>query len=192
MTKRFHLKKPAFKAHYTITSQDDSDPKNPASYHVAIRKAFATDTPSLTLTDGSEDGPGANVLAASWKPALSENMKVAIGDPADEKNVQWEELHKAKISRFEYNWLTNDGQKLTWKRTSSEGVDGATPSKWSPRNWKLVDDETQDVLAVFTADKGLTMAGTLEIRDDKDGSEEWEIRVIMTLSCMFHRTTQGG
>lgn len=187
MTKRFHLKKPALKAHYNIVSQDDPS----LTYHVALRKAFSMDQPSLKLK--ASDAADAPVLAVSWKPALSETIKVAFGDPADEATVQWEELTKTKKSRFEYAWLTNDGQKLTWKRTSSESVEGAPlPSSWSPRNWKLVDDETQAVLAVFTSDKGIGLGGTLEIRDEKEGSDEWQVRVVMTLSCIFRRTTQGG
>ncbi|CEJ89527.1 hypothetical protein VHEMI05368 [[Torrubiella] hemipterigena] len=198
MSRRFRLLKPAFKAHYDIISDDDAEQRQ---FYVDIKvKPFSKSVPGLTLYAGSDNSDNAPILGASYKPAFSETIKVAFGDPGQTSHVEWEELEKTKLSRFEYKWSTympskdtsDDEDRLTdllWKRTSSEGVDGVQPSSWSPRNWKLTGDDGV-VLAVFTSDKGIGKAGTLEIRADKGA--DWDIKVLMTLVCIYHRASQGG
>lgn len=192
MARRFRLLKPAFKAHYDIISEEDPE----LQFYIDIKvNPFSPTVPGLTLYSSPDK---AAILGASYKPAFSETIKVAFGDPSTAQ-VEWEQLEKTRLSRFEYKWSTympsktNDEEDtltdLMWKRTSSQGVDGAQPSAWSSRNWKLVTDDGV-VLAVFTSDKGIGKVGTLEIRVAK--GPDWDVKVLMTLVCMYHRASQGG
>ncbi|KAJ5208151.1 hypothetical protein N7449_002530 [Penicillium cf. viridicatum] len=132
-----------FRRHYDINSADDQ----PLFY--AEISMFTPNKPDLILHAG-------------------------IGNPEDVINVQWEDmtrelLHKPKY-RFEMtvqcasDRTQSERRSFLWKRTRTIGVENAAPSKWTGRNYKLVDERTEQVLAVFSGARRPGRVGKLQIR----------------------------
>lgn len=85
-----------------------------------------------------------------------------------------------------------------WKSTHSVGVGDTKPSMFSWRNYKLVDEATDRLVAVFTNSLwGYTKSGKLEIYANY--GQEFELMVIVTALALFerqrrrdHRSSGGG
>lgn len=191
MTRLYKLTKPAFKTHYDLVS----DGKN---YFIDINtKPFSPKTPALTFYLGTDKSGTA--IGGTYRPAFTETFKLAFGDPFSDQEPIWEDLQKTRVSVFEYKWSAdlpskieegrNERRTFIWKRTKTVAVDGSEPLSWSQRNWKLVEEGQDTVLAVFTAERSIGKCGTLQISVDWEGLEE---KVVMTLVSMYHRTMQGG
>jgi hypothetical protein len=148
--------------------------------------------PDLTLHRGtSADAP---VVAASKLLKLSGDLKLALGDPDDVTNVQWEDMTREswmhQTYRFEVNMSSRSegihGQRraLLWKRTRSVGVDDTTPS-WNPRNFKLIDERSGDLVAVFTSKRSIGQCGRLQIKEDH--GEWFDTMALLSYISLYER-----
>jgi hypothetical protein len=185
--------------HYDIKSPDDK----PLFY--GDISLFTPNKPDLTLhVGGSTQGP---VVAVSNFLKLSGNYKLGVGNPDDTRNVQWEDMTKELLHKPKYRLETEvpqgggqdhtERRKLLWKRTRSVGVNGETPSRWSVRNYKLVDELSGQVLAVFAGGRRPGRGGKIEIRVEYGHSFDH----MVLISCLSlyekarrrnHRGSAGG
>lgn len=162
----FQITKRLMQRHYEISSSDGKP-----LYYGDI-SLFTPNKPDLTLHVGAgSQGP---VVAVSNFLKFSGNYKLGIGNPDNMNTVQWEDmtkevLHKPKY-RLEMTLQHGAGRNASerrtflWKRTRSVGVEDATPSKWTVRNYKLVDEQTGQVMAVFSGGRRPGRGGKIEIR----------------------------
>lgn len=175
------LSKPAFSRHYDIRANNDS---SPVAFVVDL-STFTRNKPNLTLHRGSslKDNPPA--VACVHTPKSSRSFTLGIGDPSS-PNIHWEDVKREGLTGFEYSFpCVLDGSKptqLTWKKTSRESVQGMKASKFSQKDFKLVDGQGR-VVAVFTHETGVTSCGTLEIRGD--WGEDVDLKVLMTVTTLY-------
>ncbi|CAI7615287.1 unnamed protein product [Penicillium glandicola] len=154
-----------FRRNYNINSADDQ----PLFYgEVSI---FTPNKPDIILHAGTSSH--APIVAVSKFLKSSGNYKIGIGNPDDVIGVQWEDMTKELIHKPKYRFemtiqcgsdQTQSGRRsFLWKRTRTVGVENSAPSKWTGRNYKLMDEHTEQILAVFSANR-LSTGGRLQIR----------------------------
>ncbi|KAL1958820.1 hypothetical protein VTO42DRAFT_3657 [Malbranchea cinnamomea] len=152
--------------------------------------SFRPGRPEITLHKGGfPDGPIAGV---SNFVNFSSNSKLGLGDPAEPLSMVWEDLVKVSMLvhscyRLEctvYPNATSESQRKTflWKRTHSVGVEDSKPSKLSDLNFKLVDEDAGELVAIFANNgiKSFKKQGKIEIRKEYGGNFE----TMVILSCM--------
>jgi hypothetical protein len=129
--------------------------------------------PDVTLHRGSgKEGPVVGVV----KLRLSTDFKVGLGDFNVDggSNVVWEDVKcERKWKKSEYNWTTSspssrDRRTFRWQRVG-----------W--RNWKLVDEDTADVVATYQRNglKSWKKRGILTINGDIE--EQFEIMALLVM-----------
>ncbi|KAH6889463.1 hypothetical protein B0T10DRAFT_460125 [Thelonectria olida] len=128
--------------------------------------------PSLVLHAGpSIEAP---IAAVCHFIKLGGHFKVGFGDPEKVDSVEWDDMTRQNVTATEYRWETalangqgetqGERRTLTWKRTQSVSAEGLTVSAMPGRNYKLVDEKTGEILAVFTSKRTIRNCGTLEVR----------------------------
>ncbi|CEL09237.1 hypothetical protein ASPCAL12376 [Aspergillus calidoustus] len=177
----------SLKPNYTIV-----DDEGLPVYYVKT-KGLRPTAPHLTMHPGKDaSGP---IVAFVKFIASSRTAKIARGDPEYAQNAIWEDLKRLdRWSGVRYRWemavLDYDGavqrKTFVWKRTRSFNADGLPRESKNPfrRNYKLVDGESGELLAVFSADLGLgnfKQLGKLRFMDDRYGSV---FRMMVSLSAL--------
>jgi hypothetical protein len=149
--------------------------------------SFRIGTPDVTLHVGDEKtGP---VKAACKFVTFSSGSKLCLGDPKD-SNAIWEDLKKESIDHSRYRWEMSIGghgygggerRGFLWKRTHTVGVGDSKPGKISTRNFKLVDETTGEILAVFANNgpKSYSKLGKFEIYPNNYG-DDWETMMLLS------------
>lgn len=162
------------------------------------------DKPDLLLYPGTDHS--GSILAACRFKHLSRDIQLCIGDPTTDSgaNVNWEKLVKSSLLKTQYAWETStakihseDGsyRPLMWKKTQSIATEDSKGEQTGPRNFKLVDEKTDEILALFTSARTWAKCGTLEIRADY--GEKFDLIVMIACIALFekaHRNsiTAGG
>lgn len=130
------------------------------------------------------------MVAVSKFLKFSGDFKLGLGDPNDVNQVQWEDMTKESALHSKYRLEMTvpchqepshvERRPFLWKRTHHVKVDDATPMMWSARNYKLVDEVTGELLAVFTRERSFSKCGTLQIKAEFGESFD----TITILSCL--------
>jgi len=139
----FHVYHRRRKCDFAISTAE----KAPLAY---IRcSSFTIGKPDLTYHAGeNEEAP---ITAVCKFINFSRHCKVGLGDP-DQPNIPWEDLIRHKLTthyRFEMTLENGERRAFVWKRTNSVGIGGESPSKLSARNFKLLDEQTEQLVAVY-------------------------------------------
>jgi hypothetical protein len=186
--KIFHIyhTKPTFN-YYSI---HDSNKRH--VYHVRTSH-FTPSKPDLIIHAGPNKK--APIIAVAHFTTFSSSFKIGLGDPtADPRGTVWEDLTQVSWYLRHYKFETeikvsgseasagdepSERRRFLWKRTSSVGVEEAKPSRLSSGSYKLVDQSTGEIVAVFTENvKAVMKKGKLEIR--KDYGPDFQTMVIIT------------
>jgi hypothetical protein len=187
--RQFLVYKNAFRRHYDLRTTPDG----PILYYGDISE-FTIGTPDLTLHEGkSAKSPVVaaihyGVFTRAFKFGIAASVPAATdsASPTADDDMRWEDVTKDSAAHgyifstdlarppLEANGggssnMSGDKRRFIWKRTRTVGVEGDKPSMWSSRNWKLVEAGAQrgsqdGIIAVFTSDRTLTKAGTIEVR----------------------------
>ncbi|KAJ5130160.1 uncharacterized protein N7515_006199 [Penicillium bovifimosum] len=165
-SRAYNILRPMLHRHYDIKSADDQ----PLFYGEVSE--FTPSKPDLILYAGANGQ--APVVAVSKFQKMSGSCKLGLGDPDDINSVKWEDMTREVIYKSRYRIETTiqhqfartEGERRSflWKRTRSVGVDDSAPSKWTTQNYKLVDEQTEQIVAVFTGTKRPGKVGKLQIR----------------------------
>ncbi|KAI8675255.1 hypothetical protein NCS57_00425900 [Fusarium keratoplasticum] len=184
-SRRFQIDRGAFSKHYDVKSTSGD-----ASFYVDV-SSFTPGKPDLTVHRGaSKIGP---VVAACHLPKFSGDLKIGLAGPAGPDSMAWEDITRESVLKAsEYRWqtaipdiATSENRILFWKRTHSVGVSGMSPSSLSVRNFKLVDGQTDEILAVFTSDRTLSGCGVLEIRANH--GEQFDVSVLISCIGLYEK-----
>ncbi|EER25749.1 hypothetical protein CPC735_041930 [Coccidioides posadasii C735 delta SOWgp] len=145
----FHLYLTKSNTNWNLTLAD----KTPLYYVRTL--VFTFGRPEITLHAGNTRN--GDVVAVSNFLKLSSKSKLGLGDPDNVGEMVWEDLTKESRdhSRYRFEMTVPSGsgferKGFLWKRTSSVGVDGSKPSVLSARNFKFVDEQTEEVLGAYT------------------------------------------
>lgn len=175
----YHIYRKPLHRHYEIKSPGDQ-----CLYYGEI-SSFTANKPDLILHSGAS--PEDPVVAASKFQNFSRDSTLGLGDPENVNQVQWERMSKISTIppryRLEMTLPSQQGDEerrsFLWKRTNHVKVDGST-SGWNPRNYKLVDERTGDLLAVFTREMSISKSGTLQVKAELGDSFD----TMAIISCL--------
>ncbi|KAJ5728202.1 hypothetical protein N7493_004532 [Penicillium malachiteum] len=143
--------------HYHATTSDAFGEEQ----HLFIENSpFSSKSLDLTIHDGQDiEGP---ILGVSKFHRFSSKCDVQM-----DGDHEWVPMVKKGLISSGYSFQTpiqGENHTLSWKRTRSVG------SGFSPYgNSKLVDEETQEILAVFSSDPRSLVAGHLKIYGENGG-----------------------
>lgn len=198
-SRSYDVSKPLFHRHYDINSADGT----PLFY--ADISLFTRNKPDLTLHAGASSQ--ARIVAVSQFLKFSGDYKLGLGDPDNMSSVQWEDMTKETIlsSRYRFEMAVpyepsqapGARRSFLWKRTRSVGVDGSAPSKWTTQNYKLLDERSEQVLAVFSGTNIPGKCGKIQIRVEY--GEEFDRMVLISCLSLYekarrrnHNAAAGG
>ncbi|OAA67625.1 hypothetical protein ISF_03801 [Cordyceps fumosorosea ARSEF 2679] len=186
--RQFKIKHTSFSRHYTVLSPDEQP-----LYH-ADQSAFTHDKANLTLHAGSDtSGP---IVAVAHLPRLSFDAKIGLGDPSSSSgDMAWEDLHRSSRDASAHEWsmtLPDGGRRRTfaWRRTHRVSADGMESSALTMRDLKLVEvtegEGEEEVVAVFTGQRGWSSCGVLQINDERYGPA-FDIMVTATMLAIYEK-----
>ncbi|KAE8146727.1 C6 zinc finger domain protein [Aspergillus avenaceus] len=164
---------------YTVTAAD----KRPLYY--VDNSSFTPKKPDLTFHAGPDKiGP---VVGVCKFLHFSRHVKLGLGDPQIVNSVEWEDLICQSYMQNKYRWqMTVPGingmerRSFIWKRTHSVAVEGSSATMFSSRNFKLVDEQTGQIVAVFTSNafKSMKKSGKLQITPNY--GQQFDLMVLLT------------
>lgn len=166
--------------------------------YFADASAFTPGKADVTLHSGG-DNKGPVLAVAKWSSMYSAKAVVGLGDPGaagDNMDVAWEEMHAASgWKQNEHRWSipvavsgAGSGRKaFTWKRTHRVGCE---KNRASSRNFKLVEEESGEVVAVYaTASvKSWNTLGTLTFSGERELGERVERMALMTVLALIEKS----
>ncbi|KAJ5123426.1 hypothetical protein N7448_009523 [Penicillium atrosanguineum] len=182
----YHIYRRPFHRRYEFKSPDDQ------TVYYGDVSLWTFKRPDIILHAGDSDkGP---VVAVSKFLKFSGDYKLCLGNP-DDVNAQWEDMTKESAlhsrHRFEMTVPSQTGdpnierRSFLWKRTRHVKVDDSTSSIWGLRNFKLVDERTDQLMAVFTDEKSISKCGKLQIKAEYGGS--FDIMVLISCVSLYER-----
>ncbi|CEL06778.1 hypothetical protein ASPCAL09950 [Aspergillus calidoustus] len=126
---------------------------------------------------------------------LSRHCKVGLGDPQRAGSMVWEDLQCQNFRmtkyRFEMSIPSAHGgyerRSFLWKRTQSVGADGDSPSFFSLRNFKLVDELNGQNVAVFTSNSFKSPRKNGKLQVAADYGPDFDMMALITLLAMYER-----
>jgi hypothetical protein len=145
--------------------------------------------PDVTIFAGSDKN--GTVIGVCNYAAFSTTVYVGRGDPAKPNEVVWEAISKASRDHSSYKFSIGSGteqrKSYVWKRTHDPNIKGTNSSKLDRRSWKLVEDATEQVVAVFGSE-GITSvkkAGTFRFFTSE--GKEWEEWMLLTCFGLYEK-----
>ncbi|GFF42823.1 hypothetical protein IFM46972_07001 [Aspergillus udagawae] len=193
----YHIYNTLFRHDYNVHNANKEQ-----LYHVH-NSTWTPKKPDLSVHAGtSAEAP---VLAVCKFLHFSRHLVVGLGNPETPNSVDWEDLvslsHLHARYRFQMSLNSEYGverRAFIWKSTHSVGIGDTNPSKFSWRNYKLVDEATDRLVAVFTSSIwGCKKSGKLEIYANY--GENFDLMVIITALALYekqrrrdNRSSSGG
>lgn len=164
-----------------------------APLYYVDNSSFKIGKPDVTMHIGNEKtGP---IAAACKFVTLSSGSKMCLGNP-DDPNAIWEDLTKESLDHSIYRWEISTGghgygggrKSFLWKRTRTLGVEDSKPGIISTRNFKLIDEGTGEILAVFANNgpKSFSKLGKFEIYPH-DYGDNWETMMLLSGLSIIER-----
>lgn len=178
----YNLHKTCFQRHYEVQGPG---PEDPVHFH-AETVLLSRHKPDIILHAGA-DKNGAVVAACKFLK-FSGDYKLCLGDPDDPANSQWEDMTKETFRASQYRFEMSLGEErrvFLWKRTRNVHVEGLNVSALSRRNYKLVDERTGDLLAVFTSQRTYRDCGTLQITANY--GQKFDLMVLVSCISLYEK-----
>lgn len=172
----FHVYNRRRKNDFAVLTAD----KTPLAY---VRcSSFTIGKPDLTYHAGETDQ--APIAAVCKFINFSRHSKIGFGDP-NNPNIIWEDLKRYKLTnhyRMEMTLNTNEGirKAFVWKRTNHTPIGDDKPSMLSTKNFKLIDEETEELVAVYVNNgvKSWDKCGKFQI--NVDYGAQFDVTVLIT------------
>jgi hypothetical protein len=165
------------------------DPKRDAIYYVN-NSSFMPGKPDVTLSAGSEKG-GKVVGVCRMRFGLG-TYNIALGDPGkDGVDAPWEMMKRHGVFGSRY-WEfslpvakgSSERRTFRWKRTHDKSID---VGGLSLGNKKLIDQETQEIVAVYLSNQTKSWKKRGKLLICKDYGEDWELMVLITLLALLEK-----
>ncbi|KAJ5218917.1 uncharacterized protein N7498_001016 [Penicillium cinerascens] len=167
MPTQFQVTRESPDHNYYVVTDDDQG----GQHQFYIENApYATQKSDLTFYDGADsDGP---VIGLSKFLRGSADCDVTLVD--EQLKEDWVCVMKKGFMSMKYTFqipVRGELGSFAWKKTRSIGS-GST----SHGNMKLVDEQSQDVVAVFSSDRFSLVTGRLDMREDYgDSFDRWAL-----------------
>ncbi|KAF3480707.1 uncharacterized protein GIQ15_06054 [Arthroderma uncinatum] len=167
---------------YRISQSDDK-----ATLYYVRASTFTPGKPEITFHVGERGGP---VVGIANFLKFSSQSKIGLGDPAEPLKMVWEDLKKESKDHSKYRFETtvDDARRgFLWKRTRSIGVEGSVPNKFSESNFKLVDEQTGELLGIYSTNgiKSIKKQGKFQL--NKNYGPEFDLMFLLTGMTLLER-----
>ena len=170
----FHVYNRRRRNDFAISTAD----KTPLAY---VRcSSFTIGKPDVTYHAGETDQ--APIAAVCKFINFSRHCKVGFGDSND-PNIVWEDLQRYKLTthyRIEVTLNGGTRKAFVWKRTNHTPIEDDMPSKLSTKNFKLIDEQTEELVAVYVNHgvKSWEECGKFQI--NVDYGAQFDVMVLIT------------
>ncbi|KAJ5211706.1 uncharacterized protein N7498_003352 [Penicillium cinerascens] len=153
--------------------------RNKTPLYFVCCSIFHPNRPDVTLYTGN-DRKG-KVIGVCSNTRFSDSITVGRGNPAHPNSMEWEEVVKVSRDHSSYKFSiwsrAAERRSYSWKRTQDSNMKGIKSSKLDRRSWKLEDDMSGEVVAVFAANgiqKSFKKVGKLRfLVGEEKVSGEW-------------------
>lgn len=140
---------------------------------------FRRNLPDVTVFTGNDSN--GEVIGVCNCAMASNSITVGRGNPTHPNSMEWEEVIKASRDHSSYKFSVwsreTERRSYSWKRTRDSSMKGTNSSNFDRRSWKLEDDMSGEVVAVFAANgiqNSFKKVGTLRLLVAEDKiSVEW-------------------
>jgi len=187
----YHIYRKPFHRHYEIKSIDDQ-----TLYYGDI-SLWTINKPDIILHAGNSDkGP---VVAVSKFPKFSGPYLLGLGNP-DDMNAQYEDMTRESPLKMKYRFEmtlpskigdpNGERRSFLWKHTRHVKVDDSPSFQFAGRNYKLVDERTGQLMAVFTGERFSSKCGTLQIRGEY--GEAFDRMVLVSCVSLYERARRNN
>ncbi|PYI05694.1 hypothetical protein BO78DRAFT_317465 [Aspergillus sclerotiicarbonarius CBS 121057] len=175
-----------FRHHYNVTTTAG------APLYRVENSSITPNKPDLTVHAGS-DNNGPTVAVCKFLH-FSRHVKVGLGDPRDVNSISYEDLlaqdHRHAKYRWQMTMQTANGyerQSFLWTRTHNVGVqEDSKTNKFSNRNFKLVEEQTGRVVAIFTNSVwAFKETGKLQVYVDY--GREFDLMALTTVLALYEK-----
>jgi hypothetical protein len=183
----FHVYYNTCRRNLTITAED----KTPV-FFVKNRSLISGKNDVIFHAGQHESDP---TVAVCKFRAFSADSKVGLGNPDEPSRMVWEDMTKETWNHSKYRWemtiypsttdktaVTSHGERkgFVWKRTHSVGIGDSMPRWLSARNFKLEDESTRKIIAVYSDNgaKSFNKCGKFQI--DVDFGKDFDTMVLIT------------
>ncbi|KAJ5677896.1 uncharacterized protein N7477_003529 [Penicillium maclennaniae] len=167
MPTQFQVSEESLGHHYSVVMTDDQG----GEHHFYIENApGVSEKADLTFYDGDDcTGP---LIGLSKFPRVTKNCKVRLVDELSTED--WVPVRKKGFMTTKYTFRIPAGHTqglFTWKKTRSMGRGSSLYG-----NMKLVNEQSHDVLAVFSSDPFSIVTGQLDMyQDHGDSFDRWAL-----------------
>lgn len=145
---QYHITHTPWRHNYDVKTPDGQQ-----LYH-AFNAQWAIGKPALKLYAGSDDN--GLVVGAVTNLQFSSKCEVCLGDPSQE-DIAWQVMRNTGVTSIQYVSQIDLGDgtvvRFTWKEKQSKGISGIVRGE----TYEMVNNETEEVLAVFSAGSSFTM-----------------------------------
>lgn len=160
MPTQFHVTRESPSHNYCVVTDNDQG----GQHQFYIENApSATEKSDLTFYDGADNNGSVIGLSKFLRSSASCDVK-----------EDWVSVTKKGFMSMKYTFhipVRGELGSFAWKKTRSMGS-GSTPHG----NMKLVDEQSQDVVAVFSSDRFSLVTGRLDMREDYgDSFDRWAL-----------------
>jgi hypothetical protein len=170
------------------------DPTSNTCIYYVDHSAFTPKKPDMILFQGSDKQGCPIAGVARWKSMWGKTVDIGIGNPGlkleNAASIPWETMtaeKSVKINDHRFR-VPNDpmGKTYMWRRTHHVGIEKENNS-WSNSNYKLLDGETNEVLATFGCNtfKSWKKFGKFTFRQDL--GEEWQLMALLTCLALIEK-----
>ncbi|OJJ96156.1 hypothetical protein ASPACDRAFT_54566 [Aspergillus aculeatus ATCC 16872] len=179
-------------ASYAPPSHSDASTElDPGSLYRVRVSEFRPKKPDLTFHAGMDDS-GPTVAVAKFQH-FSRGIHIGLGNPQAPSEMVWEELTGQSKSHSKYRWEmevpTSSGprrQSFLWKRTHHVGLEGHTWTRLSNRNYKLVEEQSGNILAMFMSNvASYKESGMLQLYVDH--GQQFDLMVLATVLSLYEK-----
>lgn len=187
-----HSSEPKPVAQYSITHgmwRHDYEVTGPQSFHVD-NSSFRPGKPDLTFHAGPNNT--APITAICKFRNFSGDADIGLADPKQVDGMTWVCMNRPSLIKTEYGFRMDIGDHephhFIWKSTHAMG------NGWAG-NLKLVDETTQEVVAVFSTSRSLTKRKTGSLDLYVNYGERFQLLVLTTGLAVrekLRRTSQGS
>ncbi|KAI9707628.1 MAG: hypothetical protein M1836_000589 [Candelina mexicana] len=171
----------------TLTDPSTFKDKTSKPLYFVDNSVFTRGTPDVALIDGvDKTGP---IIASAKFSAFSKETAIGLGSPNKPKEVVWEELRRVSKDWSKYAWTmtipdANHETRKTfiWTRTHNDKyLDTDTDAtKLCHRHLKLVDEATDEVVALFLSNRLKSWHKMGKFQVWKSWGQEWELMMLLT------------
>ncbi|PYH90374.1 C6 zinc finger domain protein [Aspergillus ellipticus CBS 707.79] len=182
----YNISNTAFHHHYNVSTADN----NTQLYRVENNSLWSR-KPDLSVHAGA-DKTGPTVAVCKFLH-FSRSTRIGLGDPEDVHRINYEDLVAQDTWHAKYRWhmpeqssFSQQGRSFMWTRTHSIGVENTKVHKLSNRNFKLIDELSGKIVAVFTS-TALKFKQTGKLQIYVDYGREFDVMVLITVLALYEK-----